>query len=102
MAKSLVTEYGMCYQVIITAIVDNTLKLLPFDRIDINFYIVYSFSLKMSTLFYIFSLNSLIYSVTFSIFSINIPYPFKGLLIITWVTAPISLPFCTIGLPDIP
>ena len=29
--KSLVTEIGMCYQVKTTAIVDNTLKLLPFN-----------------------------------------------------------------------
>lgn len=37
-----------------------------------------------------------------SIFSINIPYPFVGSFTNTWVTAPIILPFCRIGLPDIP
>jgi len=35
----------------------------------------------------------------FSIFSIKMPYPFVGSLISTWVTAPISLPSCMIGLP---
>ena len=37
-----------------------------------------------------------------SIFCIKIPYPCVGSSTRTWVTAPISLPFCTIGLPDIP
>ena len=30
------------------------------------------------------------------------PYPLVGSLTKTWVTAPTSLPFCTIGEPDIP
>lgn len=38
----------------------------------------------------------------FSIFSIAIPYPLVGSFRKTWVTAPTSLPFCTIGLPLIP
>ena len=38
----------------------------------------------------------------FSIFSINIPYPVVGSLMRTWVTAPTSLPFWMMGLPDIP
>ena len=37
-----------------------------------------------------------------SIFCIKIPYPCVGSSTRTWVTAPMSLPFCTIGLPDIP
>ena len=39
--KSLVTEIGMCYQVKTTAIVDNTLKLLPFDGI-LFYYNIYT------------------------------------------------------------
>ena len=35
-----------------------------------------------------------------SIFSIKIPYPQVGSFTKTWVTAPISLPSCRIGLPD--
>ena len=36
----------------------------------------------------------------FNMFSINIPYPLVGSLISTWVTAPTSLPFWIMGLPD--
>ena len=35
-----------------------------------------------------------------SIFSINMPYPAVGSFIITWVTAPTSLPFWMMGEPD--
>ena len=34
-----------------------------------------------------------------SIFSMKMPYPVVGSLIITWVTAPMSLPFRIRGLP---
>ena len=34
------------------------------------------------------------------ILSMNIPYPLVGSLISTWVTAPTSLPFWIMGLPD--
>ena len=37
-----------------------------------------------------------------TIFSIKIPYPLVGSFTKTWVTAPISLSFCKIGLPLIP
>ena len=37
-----------------------------------------------------------------SIFSIKIPYPEVGSFTKTWVTAPMSLPSCKMGLPLIP
>ena len=40
------------------------------------------------------------YDAASSIFSMNIPYPLVGSLTRTWVTAPTSLPFCKIGLPN--
>jgi len=38
-------------------------------------------------------------SAAFNIFSINIPYPLVGSFTSTWVTAPTSFPFWTMGEP---
>ena len=37
-----------------------------------------------------------------SMFSIKIPYPLAASWTKTWVTAPITFPFCRMGLPDMP
>lgn len=42
------------------------------------------------------------YAAASSILSIKMPYPVVGSFTSTWVTAPMSLPSWTMGLPDIP
>ena len=49
-------------------------------------------------MFYAADCNGL--AILESIFSMKTPYPVVGSLIITWVTAPTSLPFWMIGEPD--